>query len=95
MSMKPFFFFATHVIGQSATKSAQNSAKAKVDAIFEDIKAAPKNLQKDIARAGEEAVGQVGDTVDVAESGFNLYNPLGHYYPCEDCTHSRLADKRT
>ena len=47
------------MIGQSATKSAQDSAKAKVDAIVQDVKAAPKNLQKDIAKAGEAAVGQV------------------------------------
>ena len=47
------------MIGQSATKSAQDSAKAKVDAIVQDVKAAPKNLQKDLAKKGEEAVGEV------------------------------------
>lgn len=47
------------MIVQSAAKAAQDSAKAKVDSIVEDVKAAPKNLQKDLTKAGEAAVGQV------------------------------------
>lgn len=40
-------------------KSAQDDAKAKADSIIADIKAAPENLQKEAAKAGEAALGEV------------------------------------
>lgn len=44
---------------QAAAKAAQENAKAKVNAIVADVKAAPKNLQEKATKAGEAAIGEV------------------------------------
>lgn len=44
---------------QKAADAAQASAKARVDAIVADVKAAPGALQKEATKAGEAAIGEV------------------------------------
>ena len=44
---------------QASAASAQERARAKVDSVVADIKATPGNLQKELKKTGDAAIGEV------------------------------------